>query len=161
MRCLDIEIAVAKLFNPRVNLIVPNVSWGMCLHECDMLILSKSGYATEVEIKTSVADLKRDARKPHAHESERIKYLYFAVPEGMLKSEHAEYIPKHAGIITVSIQPGYYGQPEYRANYERAPMTNTVKYCFNDGERLEMARLGAMRIWTLKQKIQELTEAKK
>jgi len=46
MKSLDIEIAVMEYLGTRTNLIVPNVSWGMDLHECDILSLSKAGYAT-------------------------------------------------------------------------------------------------------------------
>ena len=47
-----------NFFNYRANLIVPNISWGLGLHECDLLVLTSSGYATEIEIKVSKADLK-------------------------------------------------------------------------------------------------------
>ena len=77
----DIEISVAKYMDPRVNLIVPNASWGLGLHECDLLVISKAGYASEVEIKVSKADLLRDREKRHGHASDRIKALWFALPE--------------------------------------------------------------------------------
>jgi hypothetical protein len=65
----DIEIAVAEHFNSRQNLIVPNVHWGWMLqYEADMVILRQSGYAVEVEIKVSAADIKRDLRKHHQHD---------------------------------------------------------------------------------------------
>jgi len=63
MTSKEIEILVADYFNYRANLIVPNVSWGLGVHECDILVLTKAGYAWEVEIKTSVADVKADLKK--------------------------------------------------------------------------------------------------
>lgn len=66
---LQCEVAIMKHFGIRANLIVPNVSWEIyslpfrTLHECDILILSNSGYATEVEIKISKADLLKDREK--------------------------------------------------------------------------------------------------
>ena len=63
----EIEVRVASFFNPRQNIIVPNISWGVNLHECDLLIIRKSGYGIEVEIKVSKSDLIADAKKPHHH----------------------------------------------------------------------------------------------
>ncbi|MBT9170538.1 MAG: hypothetical protein DDT18_00881 [Actinobacteria bacterium] len=96
----EIELAVADYFNPRVNLIVPNISWGMFLHECDMLIVTKNNYAYEVEIKTTKSDLVADQKKRHNHSNKKIKKLYFAIPDYLL--QYAEYIPDHAGIIVVA-----------------------------------------------------------
>ena len=94
------EVALSAFFNYRINLIVPNVYWGMNMHECDLLMVSKAGYCTEIEIKVSRADLKNDAKKRHGHFSNRIKYLYFAIPTYL---EHCiEFVPKRAGIITVA-----------------------------------------------------------
>lgn len=67
----DIEIAIAKMFNYRMNVIVPNVSWGLGLRcECDLLIVSQRRYATEIEIKVSKSDIKADKKK---HPAARIK----------------------------------------------------------------------------------------
>lgn len=63
MTTLEMEIALMRELNIRKNIIVPNVSFGMyfkgygALHECDLLCLSKSGYATEIEIKIIKSDL--------------------------------------------------------------------------------------------------------
>jgi hypothetical protein len=49
MHAGDIEIAVARHFNPRQKLIVPNVSWGLGFHyELDLLVVTQSRYAWEV-----------------------------------------------------------------------------------------------------------------
>jgi len=55
----EMEIALVRFFNYRTNLIVPNVHWGMNMHECDLLMVSKAGYCTEIEIKVTRADIKR------------------------------------------------------------------------------------------------------
>ena len=89
MKTIDIEIAVMKWIGIRRNLVIPNVSWGismkhpttykwMGLHECDILSLTKSNYAMEVEIKTTKSDLLKDKEKTHGHNSNLIRYLYFA-----------------------------------------------------------------------------------
>lgn len=41
MTCTQIETLVARKWNFRQNIIVPNVSWGLKIHECDLLIASK------------------------------------------------------------------------------------------------------------------------
>ena len=51
----DMEIAIAEWVGTRTHLVVPNVSYGMYVHECDLFVLSKSGYATEIEIKITVS----------------------------------------------------------------------------------------------------------
>ena len=68
----QVELGLAKYFDLRKNIIVTNVSWGMLLHEADLLILSKSGYLTEVEIKRSWSDFLADFKKTHTHDDPKI-----------------------------------------------------------------------------------------
>ncbi len=151
------EIALASWFDYRVNLIVPNVYWGFSadMHECDLLIVSKAGYVTEVEIKISRSDLRADANKSHGHRNARIKYLYFAVPE-KLEAAALEFAPERAGIITVkpalsSMDPRNDGGP--RCKRIRAPSAIRQVSPMTASERYKVARLGALRIWNLKRKI--------
>ena len=85
MKTIEVELAVAKYFNPRQNHDIPNVSWGFNIHECDLLILTKSKFLYEVEIKISRADLIKDKDKGHKHKHKKIRKLYFAIPENMIK----------------------------------------------------------------------------
>jgi len=157
MKCLDIEIAVAEHFNPRVNLIVPNVHWGFGIHECDLLIVSGRGYATEVEIKVSTGDLKNDMKKKHKHESSKVNYLYFAIPEQLLS--YIEFIPKRAGIICIGSEKSVKYSSSYssgKAIYPcriHRPAERCGNYQMTLDERFAIARLGTMRIWRLKQKL--------
>ncbi len=150
----EMECALANYFDYRQNLIVPNVHWGFGLyHECDLLIVSKAGYCTEVEIKVTRADLRADAKKSHGHESAAIKYLYFALPDYL---EHCqEFVPERAGIILVRPKdnvPGVY--PHHpRCRRVRAPTCQKGGRKMTDGQRYKVARLGALRIWQLKQKL--------
>ena len=98
MKTIDIEIAVMEYIGIRQHLIVPNVDWGMNLHECDILSLSKSGYTTEVEIKVSKHDLLKDKKKWHGHRNKNIAYFFFAVPE-KLKLIALAHIPERAGLF--------------------------------------------------------------
>lgn len=152
---LEMECAIAQRFEPRRNLIVPNVSWGLSIHECDMLVLSQANYATEVEIKISKADLKKDAEKWHGHNDyyNRIKSLFFAFPEHLWPKlqDCLDCIPERAGVLLVSRQPSTrrFG-PLWRIDTEREPEINRQARKFTDDERYKLARLGALRIWRLK-----------
>jgi hypothetical protein len=148
MTARDIEITVAEYFDYRRNLIVPNVYWGMGLnHEADILLLSKAGYATEIEIKVSRADLVRDASKHHGHESDIIKAFWFAVP-APLSVFALDFIPAEAGLLSVFERPRR-GAPGYRreAKMERAPKLRQRSRKFTESEREQLARLAAMRYW--------------
>mgnify|MGYP001562620441 CR=1 FL=1 len=152
LTCLEIECAVIDYFNPRVNLIVPNVSWGMFNYELDLLVLTPSGFAYEIEIKTNRADLIRDKGKLHGHRNSKIARLYFAIPKAMHKD--IEHIPEHAGIIEV-----HDGSPLERGDCEiiRESKKNT-DYVFTDKERYKIARLGTLRILGLKKTIRGLVK---
>lgn len=163
MTTLEMEIALAAHFNHRQNLIVPNVHWGFFIHEIDLLVVTKAGYAYEVEIKVSKADLVKDKDKRHQHHDSRgrIKYLYFAIP-GKLVSE-ISHIPARAGIVTVKKYMatwGRYGTGGYEKYEKEAYDCQVIRqpetlgaYKFSDSERYAIARLGALRIWSMKDKL--------
>jgi hypothetical protein len=153
MRTIEMECYLARYFNWRSNLIVPNVSWGLWdgRHEKDLFIVSECGYATEVEIKISKSDLIKDKHKRNSHFNrfndshydERIRYLYFAIPDYLLESCQ-DLIPPLAGILTVSDD----GEVK-----KVRKATVKSRYKLNDIEKFKVARLGTMRIWNLKEKI--------
>ena len=151
MKTIEVEIALASYFDYRRNLIVPNISWGLGIHECDLFILSQSGYATEVEIKISKSDLKADAKKWHNHESNLIKKLYFAIPEKL--AEHIQYIPERAGVIVLKRYKDTKTTDYLLCSILRKPKPNKHARKLTDEERYKVARLGALRIWGLKHKI--------
>jgi hypothetical protein len=140
--CKEIELALLRHFDFRQNIIVPNVSWGLGIHECDMLMVSKNGYATEFEIKVSKADLIKDKEKRHNHDSKKIKYLFFVIPEKLDKEEIINHIPGKAGIIVV--------KKNGITKIKRAALKNNEAIKLTDKEILHVARLGAMRIYGLK-----------
>lgn len=149
----EMECALASWFDYRINLIVPNVYWGFSynMHECDLMIVSKAGYVTEVEIKISRSDLKADAKKSHGHRNARIKYLYFAVP-AKLEQAALEFAPERAGIITVAPELRFKGYgPRCRRIREPTCIKHVSK--MTERERYKVARLGALRIWNLKRKL--------
>ncbi len=152
----EIECAVSKYFNPRVHLIVPNISHGMQLHECDLLVMNGRNYGVEVEIKVSKADVKKDLQKRHGHNSNRIRRLFFAIPEYLYTEDVIALIPERAGIFVV--QPrmkinGSYGSHHYVAPkciLKRNAKINKFAKPFTDNERIEMGRLGMLRYWNIR-----------
>ena len=142
LKTLDMEIALMGYFDIRRKLVVPNISWGFFRHECDLVSISEAGYATEIEIKISKSDLKKDAEKKHGHFDSRISYLIFAIPDYM--EDCIDLIPERAGIILVD--------KNLRCRTLRRPKQNN-KYKFSLEEMYKIARLGAMRILGLKIKI--------
>ncbi len=156
MKTSEIELAIAIYFDPRKNIIVPNISYGMGLHECDLLIVNKDGYATEVEIKISKADLKKDASKSHGHRSNKIKRLYFAMPEDLFTEDLIQLIPERAGIFLIRKKqsyPSYDGVNTYYSGPKvikyRNPQNNKDAVSLTDKEKANMGRLGMLRYWNL------------
>jgi hypothetical protein len=164
VNCLEIEVAIMREFDFRTNLIIPNISnmMGIVAFETDMLVLSKSGYAHGFEIKVSKSDLKADFKKvQHLKFNEmkngktglerfygKFKYFNYAVPE-QLKEYALDLIPDFCGLWI-------YRKQEYPAipyfYCERKPK-KLFDYKWTEKQRYELARLGAMRIYSLKQSL--------
>jgi len=149
--CPEIESAVARYFDPRRNVIVPNVWWGLDLnHECDLFVLNKAGFAYEVEIKVSKSDIKADLKKRWAHSSKKIRRLYFAVPAKLKDS--IDLIPERAGVLLVGPTGAVVKLREAKLNKEARALT--------DKEAAKLGHLGTMRIWKLRQVLINLAERK-
>ena len=148
MTAVEVEAAVARSFGIRHNLIVPNVSWGLFEdnHEADLVVLHESGYADEIEIKVSAADIKKDlAKRSHAHKERgcrHIRRLFFAVPSWLADDPN---IPANAGVL--SVEAGH-----RRVVTVRAAAINRNAVRFDDEMRYRLARLGCLRIWTFKER---------
>ena len=140
----------SKLLTLRINY-VP----GIIKHECDVLIVSKSNYLTEIEIKVSLADLKKDLEKWHKHSNDKIKYQYFAIPKYLEK--HIDLIPENFGIIIVDkIEAcSTYGRktPLFHTHYrvrefKKAPVNPLFcKFKLSDEELLNLYRLHSYKFW--------------
>lgn len=148
------ELAIAKYFGIRKHIIVPNISWGFGMHECDLFLIKKTGVAVEVEIKRSKSDLLADFKKRHNHEDRqnRITELYYALPEELYES-CKDLIPVNAGIIVCYRYTNYKKELTIQATTKRTPKRIKGARKLTTEEQLKVARLGCMRIWTLKQKI--------
>ena len=142
----EMEVAIAKYFGIRTHIVVPNVSWGFFNHECDLFLIRKSGYGFEVEIKRSKSDMQADFKKKHTHgdRKNRIVQLYYAFPKELLPKVE-DLVPKDCGIITVE----YYADRGYARMHREAKRRKGAKR-LTEKEQLQIARLGTLRIWTLK-----------
>ena len=113
-------------------------------HECDMLIVSKKCYLTEVEIKISLSDLKADFKKKHQHKDENIKNFYYAFPEEM-KEKALELIPKECGIL-IAVEKKC-SIPCRKIECYRKPKINKEAKPVNDIVLSKIYRLGYLRYW--------------
>jgi hypothetical protein len=138
----EMQLEIARWLGWRTHLIVPNVSWGLGLHECDLLSMSKARWVTEVEIKVSLADLRKDANKTHWHRSDKIKYLWFAMPD--LMKGHEEHVPENAGIV--------YVKENGVKVVNRKPKPNKQAKKLSEAEAVHLGMLGTMRMWNMKKK---------
>jgi len=149
------EVAIARHFGIRQHIIVPNISWGLPgMHECDLFMIKKSGVAVEVEIKRTKSDFLADFKKDHKHVDrlKRITEFYYAFPIEIL-DKCIELIPDHAGIIVCERQKNYYNEEVVRAWVKREPKKISGARKLTIEEQFKIARLGCLRIWTLKEKI--------
>ena len=113
-------------------------------HECDMLIVTKNRYLTEVEIKISLSDLKADFKKKHQHKDENIKNFYYAFPEEM-KEKALELIPKECGIL-IAVEKKC-GISHRTIECYRKPKINKEAKPINDIVLSRIYRLGYLRYW--------------
>jgi len=150
MTTAEVEYAVAQHIDIRRNLIVPNVWWGMGLpFECDLLYVTGSNYAHEVEIKVSRSDLVRDKKKRRhikpkwGYTPSTIRSRTFAIPADM--EECINEIPESCGIILVS--------KNRKCRVLRKATINTRARKLTEAELLQMYRLMAMRVWSMKKKM--------
>nr|DAW63151.1 MAG TPA: DNA repair protein MmcB-like protein [Caudoviricetes sp.] len=171
----EIEIALAKSrhFDFTKNIVVFNINGVSCklpiFHECDMLVLSKSGYLTEIEIKRSWSDFLEDFNKKHSHESMGlIKYFYYCIPESLLKKAYDKLEEKnrnYSGIITYDedLKIKLHGHRDrVKVNLEGAYsyrfITNKTYRKLYLEEQLEVARLGTIKVIKLKEKISKSSQ---
>lgn len=148
MTARDIEVCLAgDLFAfLRGWTVVPNVQdyrvHGPSYAELDLVAVSPAGWASEVEIKVTRSDLRRDLEKGHAHDNPRMRFLWFAMPESV---EYQDLVPERAGVILVRERnPGAY----LTAYKVRRPQVNPTAVKWTDAERYDLARLGLIRYWS-------------
>lgn len=176
----EIEVAIAKHYGTRQNIIVPNISWGFSwndkegwhsMHECDVFVIKKTGYAVEIEIKRSKNDLLNDFKKRHKHKSSKIRELFYAIPRENV-DEWSKLIPKHAGIIAYEkYEEEIWDKKKHNwsGKYKWAMLARRIRNAepnkkatkLTIEEQLKIARLGTLRIWNLKEKMIKNEQNKK
>lgn len=101
-----ISTALAWYFNWRQSVMMPQ--WFIDGGIADLLFISRAGYATEIEIKTSLSDWNADQgkekwKKPRPH----ITRFFYAVPESLM-DRCPVWINPDFGLIAVSVgKTGY------------------------------------------------------
>ena len=149
MNAHDIALALAPgPFPYRRYVCVPNLSWGLLPHEADFAAIAPSGFLYEVEIKISVADLRRDAAKAKFrrwHEQSLIRGFLYAMPRAVWEKVEADPpIPDFAGVVVVN----HLARVCNQTTTIRSPRLNNNARRLSDREQRELGRLGTMRYWT-------------
>lgn len=169
----EIEVALAEHvhFHFVRNIVAFNViGESRCLpifHECDVLVCSKSGYLTEIEIKRSWKDFLADFRKKHRHGfryGTSTKFFFYCLPSGCLEAAYEE-LDRHAdelfysGIITYDEDLNleihgrrFHYQLDNRLKVSYSVTSRSADPLFIE-QRLELARLGCMRVVRMKKNI--------
>ena len=157
---IHLALRNSGLWNKRTDIMIPNLSWGLLPYEADFVVVSKSGYLTEVEIKRSWEDFKADFKKGHNHDAEQVYYFYYCVPESILdrvKSYLEERYPDKFRRPAVLYYDESGGIHVLRfGTVYAASLSPHVKHrkLFLE-EILTVARLGQLRYWSLLEKTEE------
>ena len=170
MTSADIELAIIQRWPPRQTLTVPNVTSGLFdWGESDLIQVSDAGYVTEIEIKISIADLKREWQKRRWQEHwvrewlNRIRYYWIAMPLELCEPAR-EHIPEWvgAGILGVSMKALHESWAFYRYQVKKVlrPASNRTARPLTLRERSQIGRLGTLRYWGLRETIDELQRQK-
>lgn len=145
---IDIELALVRFFNMHKNLIVPNYYISPS-HECDLIVVTGAGYATEIEIKMSVADMRADLRKKHKHINDKLKLLYYAFSDEIY-DKCKDMLPPDAGVLVISPHP----ENHFWVEKIKTPKEKKCRK-LTDKEMLHIARTATLKLWNAKDTIQE------
>ena len=129
------------------QIVVPNVLLGS--YEADFIMITKSDYLIEVEIKISISDFRADFKKKHYHDCPEVNALYYALPKELYE-KHKEEVNEScdkvgAGIILISKRNFPNGRSyEYFAGFVKKPKLRKAKP-LTVRQMLNFARLGCLR----------------
>ena len=163
----------------RRNIVVPNCSWGFLNHEADLLVVSKAGHLTEIEIKRTWADFMADFQKKHKHKDKRLSHFYYAVPlsigervfnwlyEGEYKCDARFLYYEHSNVTGYTENnPNKCGLIIYAGSWETGVRGSRIGSCslnvqagqigsykITVKEDIQLLRLLGMRVWNLKKKL--------
>lgn len=74
------EMIIRQEVSLRNEIAIPNLSWGMLPYEADLVVINKTGYMREYEIKRSFQDLKADFKKKCYHDAEQVYQFFYVLP---------------------------------------------------------------------------------
>lgn len=136
----QLELHIVNHFDPQRNLILPNASFGIGIkYEADLVVITPSDYAYEVELKVTRADLMADRKKKHGHLCSFFRGLWFAIPDSIRDDK---LIPWYAGIKIIS--------PDGSVKTVRKPTVNRQAKKLTTDQKLQVLRLAHMRLWNEK-----------
>ena len=124
----------------------PDIMWLPNVHfaggECDLLTVSKSGYATEFEIKISIEDWRRDKNKVKwtDEKREKISQFYYCIPRELLEKE-PDFVNPDFGILTFKFKEG--GWFSIREERKAKKLTDSIK--LTDKEQMQLLKKGWFR----------------
>jgi hypothetical protein len=161
------QLCLAESFNKRKNLVVPNVSWGFHgEYEKDLVVVYPSGWAVEVEIKISIADLRADQKKRHGHNSQYMKQLYFALPLSIYHGKEEvvnSLLPDKAGLIvvnnTIYSESGHnpylnkYPTADWRTQFVKPAEFKKGAKKLTDRQIQNLMRLAYLRYWSIENRV--------
>lgn len=150
------EMLVEYEGGTRKNICVPNVSFSMLNHEADLIVVNKSHYATEFEIKRSYEDFIADFAKKHRHEAEWIYRFVYVLPLSI--KDRAMKFLEHTGRKD-SVCIWFYSEEPWIAEKIGIPHNPKGRKMYLE-ELLKLARLGVMRYWSLRMKDNDETKEK-
>lgn len=165
----EMELRLAYYFGYRRNLVVPNVSWGLpnLRHEADLVVVYGSGWASEIEIKVSRSDLRRDTLKRKwrwintaSCGNEYFREFWMAVPPELADDPT---IPEHAGILIVrrDHERGENWTWLKRVEVLRRPKRNPKARKLMPTEVACLQRLAYLRVWSMKEHLIRADERRK
>lgn len=120
--------------------------------EADLLVLQKSGWLEEVEVKVSASDFRKEFEdgnrcKNRKHQrmafcdEDRLRRYWFAVPEELVPKVK-DLVPPYAGLLSV----GGCGRTGYVRVVKQAPKLQKAR-ALTVEEQLKLCRLGYIRLW--------------
>lgn len=75
-------------------------------YEADLLVITKTGFLKEIEIKTGIEDFRADFKKRHFHDHPEVRGISFCFPENVFNQHEKEIVAKcdlmGAGIVLIT-----------------------------------------------------------
>ena len=103
-------------------------------YEADLLVISKSRFLHEIEVKISIQDFRADFKKKHYHDFPEVKRFSYCLPSELIAKHRAE-IEEHckekgAGLIAITKEglPIAYLQAKARPGVEPLTIDGYIYY---------------------------------